>query len=414
MIDLTRFIRRGDTVLVGQATAEPRSLVEALIEQRHAFGGITVVLGASFTGLFQPEHGDAIRFVGLGGVGRSSVLTRAGVLDVLPVHLGSLPDLFARRTPRIDVALVQVSPVGETGLHSFGLVADYTPAAVAAARTSLAEINTNVPYTLGHEALPPSSFAATTQDSRPLITVERRSPTVTDLAIGEIVSSLIPDGATLQVGVGATADAVVQCLRGRRDLGIHTGLMNEALVDLTLAGAVTNTRKGLDPGRSVAGSLVGTDRLYRLADRNCALSVMPVTYTHNAAVLTSLRNFYAVNSTIEVDLTGQSNGEMIDGTSIGTIGGHGAFARAAANAPDGRSIVMLASTARSGSVSRIVSRLGDGVVSTPRSDADIVVTEHGVADLRGATESQRIERMIAIADPRFRDDLARDARRGGQ
>ncbi len=406
LIDLTPFIRAGDTVLVGQGTAEPRSLVEALIAQRHALGGVTVFLGASFTGLFQPHHADAFRFVGLGGVAQSSVLAKAGVLDVIPAHLGSLPELFKRGALRIDVVLAQVSAADADGRHSFGLVADYVPAAVQVARIVLAEVNPNVPFTYGHEPVDTSVFAATVPDERPLITVGRRTPTETDRVIGRHVASLIPDRATLQVGVGGTPDAIVRSLRHHRDLGIHTGLMTEALLDLIESGAVSNACKGIDPGVSVAGSLFGSERLYGFADRNPALRVSPVTYTHDPRVLTSLRSFHAINSAIEVDLTGQCNGEMIEGASIGTVGGHGAFARAAAASSDGRSIVMLASTARQGSVSRIVARLPDGVVTTQRSDADIVVTEHGIADLRGATVSQRIVRMLAIADPTFRDQLA--------
>ncbi len=410
LIDLTPFIRPGDTVLVGQGTAEPRSLVEALIAQRHALGGVTVFLGASFTGLFQPHHNDAFRFVGLGGVGQSSVLAKARVLDVIPAHLGSLPELFKRGAPQIDVVLAQVSAADADGRHSFGLVADYAPAAVEVARIALAEVNPNVPFTYGHEPVDTSVFAAIVPDERPLITVDRRTPTETDLVIGRHVASLIPDRATLQVGVGGTPDAVVQSLREHRELGIHTGLMTEALVDLIEAGAVSNSYKGIDSGVNVTGSLFGTQRLYEFAHRNHALRVSAVTYTHDPLVLGSLRSFYAVNSAIEVDLTGQSNGEMIDGSSIGTVGGHGAFARASAASSDGRSIVMLASTARQGSVSRIVARFSDGVVTTARSDADIVVTEHGIADLRGATVSQRTERMLAIADPKFREQLARAAR----
>ncbi len=405
LIDLTPFIRSGDTVLVGQGTAEPRSLVEAMIAQRHALGGVTVFLGASFTGLFRPEHSDALRFVGLGGVGQSSVLAKAGVLEVVPAHLGALPELFTRGSPRIDVVLAQVSEADGSGRHSFGLVADYVHAAVHSSRTVLAEVNPNVPFSFGHTTVPTSSFAAIVRDDRPLICVERRTPSETDWAIGTHVASLIPDRATLQVGVGGIPDAVVQSLSNHRELGIHTGLMTEALVDLIEAGAISNAHKGIDEGVSVAGSLFGTDRLYRMADRNPALSILPVTYTHDPRVLASLRSFYAVNSAIEVDLTGQSNGEMIDGFAVGTVGGQCAFARAASSSSDGRSIAILASTAKNGSVSRIVERFADGVVTTPRSDADIVVTEHGIADLRGATVPQRIERMLAIADPKFRDQL---------
>ena len=198
-------------------------------------------------------------------------------------------------------------------------------------------------------------------------------------------------------------------LRDRRDLGIHSGLMSDSLLDLIEAGAVTNARKEIDRGVTVAGALFGTDRLYRWADRNPALRMRSVAYTHAAHVLGAFGALYAVNSAIEVDLTGQINAETIGGEHVGLIGGQGAFTRAASTSATGRSIIALGSVARGGEVSRIVARLPDGVVTTPRADADLFVTEHGVADLRGVPIAERRARMIAIADPRHRDDLSRSS-----
>ena len=410
-IDLTTHIRSGDTVLVGQGAGEPRTLVELLIEQRHDLGPLTVFVGGTGSGLLQPEHADVLHFVGYGAIGRTAALSRAGVLDVIPAHLGSLAALFTSRTIPIDVVLCQVSP-GDDGRHSLGLVADYLPAAIATARTTIAEVHPHVPYTFGATVDANAERIVAVPDDRPLLAVQRRELSATDRAIADHVAALVPDGATIQFGVGGTPDAVLTAFSDKRDLGVHSGLISDALLDLVEAGAVTNARKPLDVGLTVTGAIVGTERLYRWAHRNPTLLMRPVSYTHDPRVLAAFDTFHAINAAIEVDLGGQINAETLDGTYIGAVGGHGAFARAGAAAVHGRSIITLASTAAGGTISRIVARLCDAVVSTPRADADLVVTEHGVADLRGATLRQRAERLIAIADPAHRDELRR-ARAGG-
>lgn len=408
-IDLTAHIRPGDTVLIGQGTAEPRALVEALVEQRHRLGGVTLFVGASFTGTIRPEHGDAFRFIGLGGVGETTALTRAGVLDVLPVHLGTMVQLIRERRIPVNVVLAQLSPPDAAGRHSLGLVADYLQAAISVARTTLAEVNPHVPFTDGDTIVDASQLAAVVHDDRPLLNVARRRPSGTDDRIAGHVADLIPDGATLQVGVGATPDAVLARLVDRVDLGIHTGLMTEALLDLINAGAVTNERKEIDRGLTVTGALFGTERLYAWADRNPTLRMRSVSHTHDASVLAAFQTFFAINSAIEVDLTGQINAETMAGQHVALVGGQGSYTRAGLTARNGRSIIALPSTARGGTVSRIVARLGDGVVSTSRADADVFVTEHGIADLRGVSVSDRMSRMIAIADPAHREELRRHA-----
>jgi acetyl-CoA hydrolase len=404
-IDLRRFIRPGDAVLVGQATAEPRSLVEALIEQRHDLAPLRLFVGTTYTGLLRPEHADAFRFTGFGAVGRTAALVQAGVLEVMPVHIGSVPTLITSGRIPVDVALVQVSEPGPHGSHSAGLVSDYVLPAIDAARTVLAEVNPHVPFTYGDTVVAADRLTATVVDRRPLIPVEQRAPLPEDTVIGRRIAELIPDRATIQFGIGGTPDAVLGGLGGHRDLGVHSGLVSDAFVDLVEAGVVTNRYKELDAGVTVSGALFGTERLYDWARDNTALSMRTSLYTHGGPVLASFGSFWAINSAVEVDLSGQINGELAAGRYVGTVGGALAFARAAITSPHGRSIVALPSTARDGSVSRIVARLADGVVSTPRADADLVVTEHGVADLRGATLRQRAERLVAVADPRHQPTL---------
>jgi acetyl-CoA hydrolase len=321
--------------------------------------------------------------------------------------------LLTAGRPRIDAVLLQLSAPDANGVHSLGLGTDFLRAAIASARVVLAEINPHVPFTHGDTALRADELTDIIRDERPLTTVERRPPLPEDRAIAEHIAALIPDGATIQLGVGGTPDAVLAALGDKSDLGVHSGVISDAVVDLIEAGVVTNRNKEIDAGATVTGLLWGTDRLYGWAHDNPALSMRAVTYTHDAQVLSAFRSFYAINSATEVDLTGQINGEVADGRYVGTVGGQGAFARAGLMSAAGRSIVALPSTARDGTRSRIVAHLSAGVTTTARADADLVVTEHGVADLRGATLRERAARLLAIADPRHRDELGEAMERSG-
>ena len=219
------------------------------------------------------------------------------------------------------------------------------------------------------------------------------------------MARLIPDGATLQVGLGALPDAVLAALAGKRDLGYHSGIIGDRVADLVEAGVFSNRRKPVDTGLGVTGGLLGTGRVYRWAHRNERLRLRSSRYTHDVAVLGAIPSLYGINSALEVDLTGQVNAEIAGGRHIGLIGGQTDFLRGCARSPGGAGIVVLESTARGGTVSRIVERLSGGVVTTPRSDVGLVVTEHGCADLRGRTVSERARALTAIAHPDFRPGL---------
>lgn len=404
-IDLRRFVRPGDTIIVGQGPAEPRSLVEALIEQRHSLGGrVRVYLGATYTGLFRPEHADVLDFVSIGVVGRASVLADAGVLTIIPAHFGTLPMLMREGRLRPDVVFAQLSPANRDGVHSLGLTSDYLIHAVEQAGVVLAEINPNVPFTLGDTMVPGSRVTASVVDERPTVEVDRRTPSAQEDAIGRLVASVVPDGATIQFGIGTLPDAILSHLGDKNDLGVHSGLISDAVMELTERGVVTNARKEIDRGVTIAGSLYGSTVLHRWAENNPAVISRSVLYTHNATVLGQLGSLHAINSAVEIDLTGQISAEVVGGRHVGLVGGQGSFARAALFSPHGRSILALPSESKNG-VSRIVARFGDGIVSSGRSDADLVVTEHGIADLRGASLAERTERLIAIAAPHHRPTL---------
>jgi acetyl-CoA hydrolase len=403
--ELCARIGNGARVVVGQGTAEPLALTRALVRQRHAIGGLRVFLGAVFSNTFAPDATDGISFCAYGAIGAAGALAKAGRLDILPIPYSRLPDVFGCNSPA-DAVLVQLAR-SPSGL-SFGLAHDYVAVAARHARLVIAEINAQVPWTHGAEV--PAGLRIDHVIETDEAPAELKPARFDDLEerIGRHVASLIPDGATIQTGIGALPDAILAALWGHRDLGIHSGMIGDRAMDLIEAGVVTNARKTQDAGLTVAGVLFGTGRLNRFADHNPDLRIAPPAHSHGAAGLARLDRFTAINSAIEVDLTGQVNSEAANGRYIGAIGGQPDFVRGALAANEGRSIIALPATAAGGAVSRIVVKLS-GPVSGPRCDADMVVTEWGIAALRGRTLAERRKAMIAIADPKFRDDLERDA-----
>jgi acyl-CoA hydrolase len=404
-IDLSELIRPGDAVLVGQGTGEPRTLTEALVEGRARFSGAGVFLGATYAGTFAPEHADHLRFSSIGGIGTNAALARAGVLDVLPCHVSELPAAIESGRVPVDVVLLQASPAGPDGRHSYGLVADYLAPAVARARVVIAEVNDRVPW-VGGESVAPADIDHLIETSREPVEVAVPELDEASLRIGEHVASLLPERPVLQLGIGKIGYAVAAALRERRDVALHGGVVGDWLVDLEEAGAIDNSHKPIDPEVSVTGTVVGTRRLYDHVDGNEAVELRGIDYTHSPSVLARLPRLIAINAALEVDLTGQVNAETIGGNYVGAVGGQVDFVRAAMASPGGRSIIALPSTARRGATSRLVPRLADGIVTTSRADADLVITEHGIADLRGATIAERTRRLLAIADPSHRDALA--------
>ena len=236
-----------------------------------------------------------------------------------------------------------------------------------------------------------------------------------DRAIADPSPRLIPDPATIELGLGAIPQAVTNALGRKQGLGVHSGAIGDGIADLMEAGIVDNRHKEIDPAVTVATMLMGTSRLYRFADRNPAIQIRATSYTHDALVLGNFRRFVAINGALEVDLTGQVNAETARGRHIGLVGGQMDFIRAANRAAEGRSIIALQSTDRERTRSRIVAKLADGIVTTPRAEADLVVTEHGIAELRGRTLAERARALVAVADPAFREWRARDRpHRSGQ
>jgi acetyl-CoA hydrolase len=402
LLDLGRWIRPGDTLMWGQSSAEPVTLVHAYAAQRHAFARTRAVIGIGLSGVLDAMHADAIDFVGYCGSGTNRRLADAGVLDILPCHYSDLPRLIRSGALRIDVLMLQVSPADAQGRHSLGLAHEYLLAALDTARVVIVEVNDQMPWTCGERLLLPEEIDVRVNASYPPSPAPIASVGDKERVIAAFVATLVEDGSTLQCGLGAIPEAVLGALSGRRDLGIHSGTFGDAAMDLMETGVVNNARKGRDLGASIAGVLMGSHRLHRFSHRNAALQLRGTEYTHHPEVLASLSRFVAVNSAVEVDLTGQVNAEMAAGSYVGAVGGAVDFLRGAMRSRGGVPVVALPATA--GAHSRIVAALS-GPVSTPRCDAGVFVTEYGIADLRGLPLAARMRRMLDIAHPSHRARL---------
>jgi acyl-CoA hydrolase len=375
MVDLASVIRPADAIIWGQACAEPQTLVEMLVSQRARLGGVGCFLGSSYSGIVKPEHADHLRFASYCGTGSNRALADAGALDILPVPYSQLGSLIRSGKIKCDVVMVQVSPPNARGEYSLGLGVEYLAPALELARTVIAEVNDQVPWTFTEPLLQAADFAIAVQTSRPPVFMPYRLDDA-GRQIARHVAALIPHGAVLECGIGNLPNAVLRELKGRAGLSVHSGLVPDAVAEMELQSCV-------------GGALMGTQRLFDWARDNPKLRLCSSDITHGAATLAGLERFVAINSAVEVDLTGQVNGELAGESYVGAVGGALDFVRAANQSPGGVSIVVLPA-------SRIVEKLS-GPVSVPRSEAGVIVTERGTADLRGCSLRERERRMRAVS-----------------
>lgn len=398
-------VEPGDTLMWGAAQVEPLTLIERLnVEAEQLPRDVGAVVGHSFSKALDPSRlTKTVRVRAFGGAGTTRRLQEAGNFDALPMNYSTIPRAIREGRLHIDVALATLAADGSS--YNLGLLADHIAEAIATARVVIAEINDKMPVTYGDTAVEPSRITRKIEVSYPPVEIAPAKLGDVEREIGRLIARLIPDGATLEIGIGAIPDAALAALVDKRHLGVHTGTMGDSMVALIEAGVVTNARKPIDTGLTVTAGLLGTSAAYRWAHRNAKLSVRSPRYTHNVGMLSTLPNFVGINTALEVDLTGQINAETAGGQSIGMIGGHADFMRGAAVAEGGIGIIALPATAKGGKVSRIVPRLGDGVVTTARGDADIVVTEYGIAELKARSVKERAKALIAIAHPDFRREL---------
>jgi acyl-CoA hydrolase len=404
VINLGDYVTAGAGVWWGQAAAEPRPLVDALIEQTDQIGPLRVFTGLSWNDQLAVSMPDALSMVSYGGLGELRELSKSGRLEVVPCHYSALPRMFAERRLPCDVGLVQVSPPDADGMCSLGVGVDYVADAIPHTPTLIAEINAQMPATLGTTPIPLDRFAATIATDRALPEDVLRAPSEADRVIAARIAELIDDGDTVQLGVGSLGSAALDALDCHQDLGIHTGMITDGLLRLIDKGVVTGKLKEIDTGLAVVGTALGSAELYKRAG-DLPVRFLPTSYTHAPQVLSQLRSLVSVNFAVEVDLTGQVGAEVSHGVYIGAVGGQVDFGRAAALTGK-RSIIALRATSRG--TSTIKPALDGGVVTTTRSDVDTVVTEYGVAHLRGCSLAERGRRLSAIAAPEFRDQLDRE------
>lgn len=404
-LDLGAWLRAGDVVTWPQGTGEPRGLTRRLVEQRHALPPVELFIGMMTSDTLSPGHADRFRMRALNGAGSNRSLTQAGLLDIVPCHVSAVPDLIRSRVIPVDVVLIRVRPHPQAGCYTTGVMADFTQSMVASARCVIAEIDERLPLTAQDALVRAEDIDVLVECDADEILLPDPEPAQIDVRVAAHVAARIPEGATLQLGIGSLPVAVCRALAGHRDLGIHSGVISDAVVELIERGAVTNARKGVDAGQTVTGGLFGSRRLMEFASGNPALSMRSADYTHSIRVMSGVERLHSVNAAIEVDLSGQVNSEVAGGRYLGAIGGQVDFVRGAQVSPGGRSIIALPSTTPDGSRSRIVASLEGRPVTTSRADVDLVITEYGVADLRGRSLAERAARLAAIAHPAFRPSL---------
>lgn len=403
-LKFAHLIRPGDTVMWGQANAEPLPLTQALMSQRHSIGGFRVVLGIDKSATCKVEHADCVEFIAYCGAGANRSLADAGLLQILPSHYSAFADMLATGVLRIDVLILQVAPANAQGRYSLSLACEYLLHCMDSARLVIAEVNQQAPWTFGERSLEAHDIDIIVHTDRAPLESVAGGIRESDRRIASHIAGLVEDGATLQIGIGALPDAVLSALSQHRDLGVHSGSLGDGVAHLMQSGVVNNSRKSIDCGVTIGGVLMGSRRLHDFAHNNPDIQLRSTQYTHDATVLARIDRLVSINSAVEVDLTGQINSEVASGSYVGAVGGALDFIRGAHRSRGGVPIIALPSTA--GSHSRIVSKI-TGPVTIARSDAGIVVTEFGIADLRGLCLNQRIVKMLAIAHPQHRDSLER-------
>lgn len=402
-------IRSGDRVVIGHAVGVPLAITDVMVAHKEDYKNVEIVQMVSQGNAKFCEPGTEGHFrlnsFFVGTQSRTAVKEGRG--DFTPCCFSDIPDLLRELT--VDAAVIQVSPPDKHGYVSCGVSVDYTLPAAKCAKVVIAQVNRRMPRTLGDTCLHVSEIDSFVEIDHPVLEISLPKIGETEKAIGENCAKLIRDGDTLQLGIGAIPDAVLLFLKDKKDLGIHSEMISDGVVELIENGVITNARKNLHPGKSVVSFLMGTKRLYDYADDNPAVAMYPVDYVNDPYVVGKNDNLVSINSCVQVDFMGQVAAESIGTTQISGIGGQMDFIRGARLSKGGRAVIAIASTAEGGKTSKIVPFLEQGAaVTTSRTDVDYIVTEYGIAHLRGKTLKDRARSLISIAHPRFREELIRD------
>jgi 4-hydroxybutyrate CoA-transferase len=406
--DALRCVQSGMRVHIHPGCAEPEALVAALIERGPQVRDVEIVhlLTLGNADYVKPEMAPHFRHnaMFIGGNVREAV--NAGRADYTPVMLGEVEALFESGAMPLDVALIQVSPPDSHGFCSFGVGVDCTLTAAKMARYVIAQVNAYMPRTYGDSFIHVNDLTAIVEHSQPLCELPKETITELHRAIARNVASLIDDGAVLQMGIGGIPDAVLTMLMDRRDLGVHTEMFSDNIIPLIEAGVITGDRKNFKPRKVIVGFVLGSKKLFDFVSDNPIFEFHPNSYTNNPEFIARNDNMVAVNSCLQVDLTGQVCSDSIGQYFYSGFGGQLDFIRGASKAKGGKPIIAMSSTAKNGTISRITPMLtpGAGTVTT-RADVRYVVTEYGIAYLHGKTVRQRAQSLIEIAHPKFRAEL---------
>ncbi len=409
-------IESGNRIYIGGGAGVPKHLTQGLSARAPELRDVelTHILTFAEAPYVAPEYAESFRVNALfiGPNVRGAV--HAGRADFTPVFLSEIPDMFRDGTMPIDVALISVSPPDEHGFCCFGVEVGTTKPAAESARIVVAEVNQQMPRTLGDSFIHVSRLHHIVEVNYAIPEAPQGGASDEHLKIGEHIAGMIPDGATLQMGIGSIPDAVLHHLGGHKDLGVHTELFSDGVIELVNQGVITCSRKTFHPGKIVSGFLFGTKGLYEFVDNNPLIEMHPTDYVNDPFNIAQNENMVAINSAVEIDLTGQVCADSIGSRIYSGVGGQVDFIRGAARSKGGLPIIAFPATAKSGELSRIVPMLtqGAGVVTT-RNDVHFVVTEYGVASLRGKTVRERARELINIAHPKFRDGLKQAAKELG-
>ena len=409
-----KLVRSGDTIIVPTGVGEPPALLTALSEQRRDFTDVKVsqILAMRKYDYIDPQTADHVRHVAFFFGGATRAGGQEGWIDFIPNYFSEIPHQIERGQIASDVVFSMVSPMDAHGFFSVSLGADYTMAAIAKARAVVLEVNPNVPFAFGNCHVHISQVAALVESDQPVLEVGLPKIGPVQEAIGKYVADMIDDGSTLQIGYGGIPDAVVMQLTSKHDLGIHTEMIGDGIMTLVESGAVTNRRKNYLPGKMIATFALGSQKLYRAMDRNPGLEIHPVSFTNDPYLAGLNDNLVAINATLQIDFQGQCGSESLGFAPYSGTGGQADFVRAANRSRGGKAFIVVPSTAKNDTISRIVPTLTPGThVTTSKNDINYVVTEFGVAQLRGKSMKQRTLELIGIAHPNFRAELTEHAKR---
>lgn len=411
--DAVRLVRNGDTIIVPTGVGEPPALLTALSAQRRDFTDVKVsqILAMRKYDYIDPQTVDHVRHVAFFFGGATRAGGQEGWIDFIPNYFSEIPHQIERGQIAADVVFSMASPMDAHGFFSVSLGADYTMAAMAKARAVVLEVNPNVPFAFGNCHVHISQVAAVVESDQPVMEVGLPKIGPVQEAIGKYVADMIDDGSTLQIGYGGIPDAVVMQLTHKHDLGIHTEMIGDGILTLVESGAITNRRKNYLPGKMIATFALGSQKLYRFMDRNPGLEIHPVSFTNDPYLAGLNDNLVAINATLQIDFQGQCGSESLGYAPYSGTGGQADFVRAANRSRGGKAFIVVPSTAKNDTISRIVPTLTPGThVTTSKNDINYVVTEYGVAQLRGKSMRQRTLELIGIAHPNFRAELTERAR----